>query len=243
MELKKYSRDYEIGSHHCNMFAELNLSALLLFLQDAANKHASLLNYDYDFCRKNNLAWVLIKYDVEIEEMPSLLDIIKITTHPSGIKKLFARRDFIVEKNDKVIIRAASQWLIIDTIKHCPVSIYDYNKDFQFIDEYTLETKFSKILKPEKLDEQKKFPVIFTDIDVNKHMNNTQYVNYAYNSFSSDWLHTHTFKRLEMQFKEESFLDDVLTYSVNIQDNTAVQIAENQEGKEVFIMRTTFEKK
>jgi len=65
------------------------------------------------------------------------------------------------------------------------------------------------------------FDPLIHDIDYNNHINNTVYSNWAIEAIPHDFRHSHRLKKLEVNFKEESFLEDRISSGLNITHTSA----------------------
>ena len=76
-----------VGYSCLDSLGKLKIVSILNFLQDAASEHASLMGVSgFDLARKN-LAWVIARYQIEIETFPNWMDDIKIETWRTPVKK------------------------------------------------------------------------------------------------------------------------------------------------------------
>ncbi len=99
-------------------YGKWKLSNLLLALQGAAAQHAIHLGAGYEALQVQNLAWMMSRFKVRLEGLPSAGERVTIHTWPKGVQqKLFFRREFLVmdEAETKTYARATSAWLLTNT--------------------------------------------------------------------------------------------------------------------------------
>ena len=126
MQVDKISREYHVKSYECDRNGTLRLLTLMNIFQDTADTHASLLGVGIEHCLAHGLAWVGSNYQIEIERMPAWHEKITVESWPAAEKKLGAVRDFVIrDEKGTPIIRASSQWVLIDFVKKRPVSLRD----------------------------------------------------------------------------------------------------------------------
>lgn len=141
MQVDKISREYHVKSYECDRNGTLRLLTLMNIFQDTADTHASLLGVGIEHCLAHGLAWVGSNYQIEIERMPAWHEKITVESWPAAEKKLGAVRDFVIrDEKGTPIIRASSQWVLIDFVKKRPVSLRDNLPQYRVIDERALET-------------------------------------------------------------------------------------------------------
>lgn len=180
--------------------------ALLQFLQDLASDNAEQLDFGYSFIRKHNLAWFLLKYHIEFENYPANLYDIEIRTEPRGYNKLFAFRDFEIHGGGNLLGRAASTWSLVDldTKNIVPVSqILNENPYMVPYEKREDDLTYGKIKPIQKVDIEKVFEIRFDDIDVNRHVNNSNYIVWAFEPLDYEFRSTKRLKTLDIVFKKE----------------------------------------
>ncbi len=242
-EGKKLIKEYKIDNYHVNALGELKLQSLLLFLQDMADVHSSLANIGVEFCKKNNIAWVLANSHLVIERMPRANETITIISWPFSIRRIGSKREYLIKCGEEVLIRASYLWICLDMIKKRPVSMLDYVTADYAHEEVVLETSFKKIARPEEMTKSMSFPVLFSDLDINNHVNNAVYPIWALDSLGADWLQSHTLKELELQYKEETLLNESITVSNFINEQEIIQVIEKENNNPSLLMASKWEKR
>lgn len=182
----------------------LKPSALLNLLQDLATDNAEMLGFGPSFIFPQNYAWFLIKYHMEFDDYPEGLDEFIIKTEARGISKILASRDFeLWTTNNKRLGRIASNWMLIDlnTKNILPLSkIIDFMPKFEKRED---DLQFEKIIPPTQTDYEKTFEIRFDDIDVNQHVNNANYIIWAFETIPYEFKAKHKLKTLDIVYKKE----------------------------------------
>ena len=223
--MEKFEKEFQIRSYECDKNGALRLLTLMNLFQDAADLSATLLGFGFDFCLKSNLAWVGTNYHIKINRLPVVHEKIKIKTWPSGENKFMALRDFIVFDEEGIeIIRATSQWLLIDAVKKRPVSLSQYLPEYMYIDERVLGTEFLKIADIENTSFSKTFIARFDDIDLNRHVNNAVYPLWASETLPADFLENHEPREIEISYKKECLCGQKIEAKVELKDLTSTHI-------------------
>ncbi len=215
MEPNIWNETYSIRSYEVDARGRLSVLSLFNFLQDAASKHANELGVSVQHLLSMNYTWVLSRLVLKMESFPSWKDQIHVHTWPSGIEKLFALRDFdIKDVNNNSLGAAVSAWLVIDNSTRRPVRITQFAEKLNPIDiGHVLMNNLDKL--PEiKSDmkqfdsEQRLFSVRYRDLDINQHVNNVSYIEWAIESIPKDIQETCVLRELEINFLAEAFLGD-----------------------------------
>lgn len=211
-----------VHSYEIDFNSRLNIFSLFNYFQEIAWEHAGLLHFGLEDLSKRNLFWVLSRVRVEIERLPLWTENITLITYPRGIDGLFALRDYeIYDSKGEIIIKASSSWLILNAQTRRPIRINDLDLKFLTNDRSALSTNASKIAdvngKPVSTDT---LSVKSSDIDVNYHVNNARYIEWAFNTFPILQHHRHTLKSVEVNFLAEGKPDNILNIELyNISKN------------------------
>ena len=217
----------------CNLV--LKPSAMLQFLQDMASDNAEKLGFGYSYIVKHNLAWFLLKYHLEFEKYPQNIYNLTIKTEPRGYNKIFAYRDFYIENDGNIIGRAASTWALVDLKSKAMANVAEILSDNQCMVQYQKredDLEYSKIRLPELFEISKIFEIRYDDLDVNKHVNNANYIIWAFESLDIAFRKSHKLKILDMVFKKEITYGAKVASKCHIDNCTTFHILKNSETNE-----------
>ena len=217
----------------------LKPSALLQFMQDLASDNAEMLNFGYSYIIKNNLAWFLLKYHMEFDDYPKGLYDLTIKTEPRGCNKLFAFRDFEILHNNKRIGRAASTWALVD-LKTKSMSntmeALNGNPYMTLFEKRETDLIYDKVKPPQRIDIEKTFEIRFDDLDVNQHVNNANYIVWAFEPLDFEFRKQYKLKTLDMVFKKEIKYGAKVISQIEINNDTTTHIVKNKDTDEELCM-------
>ena len=192
-----------LQAYQCDRYGNMRPLILMNELQGMGDKHAEQLGVGYAYCQAHGIAWVVTHYLVDIIEMPTEREELTFVTWPSCQDTLRATRDFEIRGADgRLMVRATSQWVLIDMARRRPVRL-DENLPKWVINECRAwDRSFEKFTDfvPEKSHMMK---CRFDDIDVNQHINNAVYAVWATESVGYEYRNTHTLRGIELNFKKE----------------------------------------
>ena len=217
----------------CNL--TLKPSSLLQFLQDLASENAEELGFGYSYIIKHNLAWFLLKLHIEFDMYPKGLYSLDIKTEPRGYNKLFAFRDFHIKNCGEIIGRAASTWGLIgiETKSMTNMSeIFVNHPQMQPMEKREGDLKYNKISPVTNVSREKLFEVRFDDLDVNQHVNNANYITWAFEALDFDFRTNMTLKTLDMVFKKEAKYGEKILVQVEINETQTIHSIKNAETNE-----------
>jgi medium-chain acyl-[acyl-carrier-protein] hydrolase len=204
-------------------------------LQDLASDNAESLGFGYSYIVKNNLAWFLLKYRLEFEDYPEGIYDLTIKTEPRGYNKIFAFRDFYIKHNDKQIGRATSTWALVDLNTKSMANASEVLADNPYMvlhEKREDDLSYGKIRLPEKFDIEKNFEIRFDDLDVNKHVNNANYIVWAFEPLDFEFRRSHKLKTIDMNFKKEIKYGSGVSVKVKIDNNITIHELKNSETGE-----------
>lgn len=235
MLLEKASKEYTIRTYECDKHGNLRLITLMNIFQDIADAHASNMGLGLDFCRERGLSWIGANYHLIIEKFPKMHQKVFITSWPAVEKKLGAYRDYlVVDENGKTMIRASSQWILINFEKKRPVGLRENLPQYQVIPERAINTDFPKIEELSKVDLKTDFKIRFDDIDINNHVNNAIYPLWATEGVGIEFRDQHQPKEIEIAFKKEALFGENIMVETQFEELTTHQTIKSlNDGREL----------
>ena len=225
----------------------LKPSALLQFMQDLASDNAEKLGFGYSYIIKNNLAWFLLKYHIEFEDYPKGLYDLTVKTEPRGYNKLFAFRDFEFFHDNKIIGRASSTWALVDLDTKAmanTIEALNGNPYMKIFEKRENDLVYGKVRPPQKIDIEKTFEIRFDDLDVNQHVNNANYIVWAFEPLDFEFRKQYKLKTLDMVFKKEIKYGSKVISQIEIDgDKTTHAVKNGDTGEELCLVSANWVKK
>ncbi len=236
----KIETERRVESFDADLHNKLKISSIFNYMQDIAAKHADDLGVGYNILQENQIFWVLSWAKVEIASLPSYGDTVKIQTWAKGKNRLYYMRDFIISDNDgKEIIKATSAWLLLDAgtkrmtdLSKIGLELPSFPKDHA-IDEYPGKFRF-------QVNEETNYmrKILYSDIDINKHVNNSRYLEFILDCYNQEEHETKEMKTVTISYKGETHFMDELNISrspLAEQTNTdLIKAMRIDDSKEIF---------
>jgi len=225
-----------IESFDVDTLGRLRLQALFAYLLNSAWKHVKGTSYGHDELSVRNLMWVLVQMQFLIRRLPKWGETITIETWGKKIKRLYALRDFaITSQTDEKLISASSSWMILDRTSGRPQRI-EWNSD-TFPGQPEREEIRDNLEKVTELrcgKELARFRVRFSDIDVNRHVNSTRYLQWMMDSHSCEHLETTEVETMELRFLSGALAgDEVIVLSEGTKDQELFSVRRAGDDKEL----------
>ena len=238
--------DYpEILEHNLKIYSylvddEMNLSMPALFglIQEISSEHVNKCNIGWQNLRKSNLFWVLSKIHIKIARLPKWSEDIIIRTWGKCHDLLVNPRDYEMEDNEgNLMMKATSSWVILDAEngKIKKLDEFDdrlvYNKE----KEDAITIRAPKVPKIDIQEECNFNIVLNSDIDMNKHVNNAHYVQWALDSVNQLFRQTHHLVEVVINYLSQAKLGDYYgIISKHIAENEYITSIFSKEGNLEF---------
>ena len=205
-----WREDYTVRSYEVDAEGRLSILSLFNILQDSASNHADALGVSVHHLMAEDKTWVLSRMRLVIESYPRWRDRVRVHTWPSGGNRLFAFRKFAIEDaRGKNLGMASSAWLVIDIAKRRPVRIAPFLQRLRPQDTHDgLPDAVDKLPAPASARLARRFRVRYRDLDINQHVNNVSYIEWALESIPREQVAGAHLVDLEINFLSEAFLDD-----------------------------------
>lgn len=198
-----FERRFHIGSNDVDPHFELKISSLFRFLQEAATEHAEVIGVGKDVTFKKGMFWVISRYSVSIFDIPKYLDDIVVKTYPGKALKFIYPRYFRIETLDgKLLAQASSTWALLEEKEHKIVT--NPFPGFVFPSEHLDdEEKLPKRISEEGKELISNRKVLYSDLDLNRHLNNSKYIEYIIDIHNLSFYDNHKIKHIDINFDHE----------------------------------------
>ena len=199
-----------IESFDVDILGRLRPQTLCAYLLNSAWNHAKGTGYGYEELSARNLMWVLIKMQLIIKRQPKWGDQVAIETWGKRIERLYALRDFAVSSaSGEKMISATSSWMVLDKTSGRPQRFHLKTDDFPWQPgREEMETNLQKVPELQSGKQIAHFRVQFSDLDVNRHVNSTRYLQWMIDSHSQEHLEKTELKAVELSFLAEALPND-----------------------------------
>ena len=182
---KTYENTFTLLSRDCDLTGHWRPSAILESLQEAAGAHSNLLGCGREELLKlNQTVWVLTRMELHMIRYPAIGETVTVSTFPMPVRRYFFPRYFIItDAHGEMIGKAGSLWVIMDihTRKMLPpgevARLIPDNRDLTV--PMNLPATVGQLQGEEFVTE---YEPVYTDLDVNGHVNNARYVDWLCNA-------------------------------------------------------------
>ncbi len=152
-------------------------------MMETAGRHAEILGVGVRDLHAKNLTWVLARLHVQVEALPEAGAQVRIVTWPAGRHRLFAVRDFqLQDAGGDELMRATSAWALMNLETRRPARLDPHLPVFSRHPGRMIVDDFSPLPSPHPGSARTWNRAEPGDIDINDHVNNTVYLDWALRS-------------------------------------------------------------
>ncbi|MCP4023205.1 MAG: hypothetical protein GY729_15285 [Desulfobacteraceae bacterium] len=222
---------------HMGALGQFRLDKILTLFQDLASEHCKILGITgFDLASKE-LMWVVSSACVAIKRHPEFAEPLTLETDRSSLKNLYELRSFAIrDGNGLKIICAQGMWVMVKQSNFKPVRLSTFLPDslLAINDEQAGEALLDDIQDFKYPDFIRHFRIRSQDLDMNRHVNNTVYVQWAMDSLPDDMILNYIPQNAHIRFHKQSFFTERIASKTKIEIQkehlTTWHAIENQEN-------------
>lgn len=186
------------------------LQTLGNWLQEGADQNARELGWAREQLAARRLFWALTGLRITLSGYPRWRETARIITWPAGADRLFAWRDFLLVAEDgKQLGAATSAWLLVNEDTRRPVRMLPEIAAAALARPRSLAHDFrAKLSPPERAGYARHFHVRRSDLDVNGHVNNVTFIEWAVESVPPAMIGDGRVLDIALAFHAEALLGD-----------------------------------
>lgn len=170
-----YCDEYTVMSHDTDAVGAVKPSAYLRYMQETANHNMRDCRPTYMELFEQGKSFLLSRITIRIYEPLAQYDHIAVQTWPCPDTGMTFNREYRIIRDGKVVAEAASAWALLDikggTLIRCDGTLLKNYVHAEKLSDLPLRFRFPKL----PMEETWEHRVVYHDVDVNYHMNNTNY--------------------------------------------------------------------
>lgn len=221
-----YEKKLQIPSYFVDGDAKLTVSSLFSILQEMSDNHASLLGAGWHELRERGYFWVITKIQLVINQLPKWTEPVLLRTWVKNSAAATSPRDYeMLNADGNLLISGSSVWAILDIAESRPQRMNMFDGCFLPQERNAIDRKPPKISALKLPEEPRNCKeVVASDIDMNRHVNNARYIQWAFDAVSDKFRTTHHISGVTVNFLSQAKLGDhYATLTEQISD-TCLQI-------------------
>ena len=232
-----YTDTYSVDSRDTDLFGQCRPSALLGFLQEAATQAAAVFHASREeMVREYNAFWMLSRIRYDLTRPLRFGERVTVKTWHRGGKSALMYREFDLLVGTEPVGQALSVWVLADLENRKLLQLSDI-KEFAGTDggELCRSEVLRKPRLPKDLALAEKRRMHYSDTDINGHVNNGKYADFACDALSLEGFGREIFvSSLQLGYLAECVPGEEIFLFTGQEDNIHFVLGKGQEGKERF---------
>ena len=217
-ECKLYESDFDVTSN-------VKTHRVMELMQDAATTHADDLGVGWNDMDERNLFWVISKVKlVFYKPLDRSTRSFMLYTWPLAANRLYLERRFeATDEQGETLFDSSTLWMIVerDTRRIASREVIAKYYDFDFDGaECRCGNNFEKVRRDDTYVLNYERQIRRTDLDINKHVNNTNYINFA----------------LDLLNETERVAEAEIVYHKELKLGDVVQVYSKREGNVLYVV-------
>lgn len=209
-----YEKKYALNYFDFDKNYKLKPMTMMNFLQDISTIHFETRTAHISKDILNGL-WVIVEWQIYLDEMPDQVMSLTIKTEPTYFRKFIAFRNYRIEdETGRCIGSGYSKWAYINPETRKQSNLPKILNEIFMVEENA--DKPDKLIFEEieaHLFEDIQITSVYSDLDINNHVNNVTYIRWAIDSLGSEFLDQRKLCALKVSFKREVFEGEIVKVS------------------------------
>lgn len=236
-----YSYESRVRYSEVDPSLTLTYPSVINYFQDGSTFQSEDLGIGVNYLQDKHRVWLLSSWQLVINRLPVLGEKIRISTWPYDFKGMFGFRNFVLyDEAGAPLVAANSVWVHADTDTGRPAKLLpEYELLYKKEPPFEMEYASRKISVPQDIEftETEAFPVIFSHLDSNHHVNNGQYISMAYAQIPDQKI-----RGLRAEYKKQAHLGDKIYPRIARLEDLIYVLLCNEAGEPYVITEFTLER-
>lgn len=199
-----YQERYTIPFDQSDVNGKLKLSSFLPYLLSLSGRHSAQLGRsDKKVFETYGLLWVVTDYVFSIDRLPSFSETIRIETKAVCYDKLSCQRRFIVQdRQENTLLQVEAYFALMDFKQRKLVRIPDgllAPYEAVQVKKIRRSAVYARLEKAQRAT----YPIRYTDIDLNGHVNNSVYLDWIQDALGFAFLKHHVPRTIQLHYSKE----------------------------------------
>ncbi|WP_159561364.1 acyl-[acyl-carrier-protein] thioesterase [Streptococcus halichoeri] len=188
----------------CDEKGDIQLPLLLAYCIALSGKQTRLLNRSDSYIFEHyHWVWIVTDHEMTFHQMPHCHQTISIETEAVSYNKFFCYRHFkIYDQAGQLMVEIVSHFALMDPETR-KVQVIPEELVAPFESAFVKRIRRVPKLEPLLTYQEETYQVRYYDIDMNGHVNNGVYIQWAYDALGYEFLHRHRPKSLQLKYIRE----------------------------------------
>ena len=206
-----YKCKSRIGLEDVGYSNKITNKAIIKILENAGGMHSESLNLGLNSIEITGFSWILLGWKVKVIVRPRYNEELTVNTWGRESNRAFTYRDYeLYDESGNLCIIATSKWAIVDIKNgHLAEITPELIEPYKCEEKKVFNSDYSfKLKEPETIDREIRYKVQRRDIDINKHVHNLYYLDFAYEALPEEIYENCEFNNIEIMYKKQIKLNN-----------------------------------
>ena len=238
-----FRQTHLVNSYEIDVRGRARPSVLFSYMLDGAWNHVRDSGFSHKKLLKDNKLWAASRFLIVFHTIPKWNQEVRVEMWGKGVDRFLALREFVlISAGGEKLASASSSWLIIDRKTNRPQKMERLWVEFPFQPGVVeIDAPLDKLPHSDKAEIRTHHEVLFTDLDINRHLTASRYMEWILDGFPEEVLEKKYPYCFEINFMAEAGLHDLLSVSIAREKNSYLcAIMRDSDGKEMCRARVTW---
>ncbi|GAK29992.1 acyl-ACP thioesterase [Weissella oryzae SG25] len=221
-----YSMNHEVVYYEADVTGKLSLPMIFNLVVLSSTKQSIDLGVGPEFTHAEGLGWIILQEDMKINRRPKDGEQVILQTMAKEFNPFFAKRLYrILDQAGNILVDVDAFYTMVDMEKRKVARIPQ-----SMVDAYQAEQvkRIPRLADPAKItpdmeiDRVQEYAVRFSDIDSNRHVNNSKYPDWMQDVLGADFISQHEPVAIKIKYEQEIRLGEFVRSEVKIIGNTTL---------------------
>ena len=212
------ARSFRVTSYDVDGYGQLRPSALMGWFQEMGRLHAREIDVTVERLHQLGKTWVVAEMRLEMDARAAVDAELTVTTWPARREDREIVRDFLVtDARGQRVAAASASYVIIDLATRRPVRIGELVPEDYQLDRRALASPSLPLPRLDRVDREVELPVMRRDLDINRHVNNVVYAQWALEPVPEEIWEQHRLAALSIAFRAEVRPGEVVKVAIAVE--------------------------
>lgn len=204
--------NYRVEPQDVDFTLRASASAIVNYMLNVAGRDAHNKGFGVEVLQDSSLTWVLMRFSAEIVCRPEQYADTEIDTWISDFNRLASTRNFRMRVGDRVVASGVSQWCVLnmESRQAADMSMMKEAHDKFIVNEPSPIAPPARLRAIEAQTTVSR-PVVYSDIDFNRHMNTLRYVDMIFDTLPLEIFESGDAMRLDINFLAEARYGEIVS--------------------------------
>ena len=220
-----YEMTHDVLYYEADETGKLSLPYILNLAILSSTMQSVAYGIGPDETHTRGLGWIVLQHVMDIKRRPNIDETVILQTYAREVNPYFATRIYKIFDTDRnELVSIESLYAMLDMEKRKMARI-----PAEYVALYGADVvkKIPRLPEPTKISANESalsldYRVRYTDIDSNKHVNNSKYFDWLQDVLGETFLQTHEPVQVNIKFEQEVRMGDVISSTATIGDAQTV---------------------